>query len=79
MRKLIQKTTKQLQKTFDNYALIATSNGEGTLQMIGNLGIVLQAFLGEDFEKRVTDEDLDHMIRFFDAFTKILKKKRKRG
>ena len=76
---MIQKTTKQLQKTFDNYVLIATSNGEGTLQMIGNMGIVLQAFLGEDFEKRVTDEDLDHMIRFFDGFTKILKMKRKRG
>lgn len=43
------------------------------------MGIVLQAFLAEDFQRRITDEELDHMIRFFDGFTKILKMKRKRG
>ena len=76
---MISKTTKQLQKTYENYVLIATVKDECTLQMIGNMGIVLQAFLAEDFQRRITDEELDHMIRFFDGFTKILKMKRKRG
>lgn len=43
------------------------------------MAIVLQAFLTEDFRERITDEELDDCIRFFDTFTKILKMKRKRG
>ena len=74
---MIQKTTKQLQKTFDNYVLIGTFNDECNLQVIGNMGVVLQAFMTEDSRERITDEELDHMIRFFDGFTKILKMKRK--
>lgn len=73
------KTTKQLQKTYDNYVLIASLKDECTMQLIGNMGVVLQAFLTEDFRERITDEELDDCIRFFDTFTKILKMKRKRG
>ena len=68
-----------MQKTFDNYVLIATIKDECTFQIIGNTNILLQAFLAEDFHEKITDEDLDDTIRFFESFTKVLKMKRKRG
>ena len=68
-----------MQKTFDNYVLIASLKNEITMQINGNMGIVLQAFLSEDFDVRMTEDELDDCIRFFESFTKILKMKRKRG
>ena len=66
-------------KTFDNYVLIATLKDECTMQMIGNMGILLQAFLEQDFHAKLTEKEFDDIIRFFETFTKLLKMKRKRG
>ena len=68
-----------MQKTFDNYVLIATVKDKCTLQLIGNMSILLQAFLEQDFDGRMTDDELDDCIRFFETLTKVLKMKRKRG
>lgn len=69
-----------MQKTFDNYVLIATRKDECTFQMIGNISILLQAFLEQDFHEKLTEQEFDDVILFFETFTELLKvKKRKRG
>lgn len=69
-----------MQKTFDNYVLIATLKDECTMQMIGNISILLQAFLEQDFHEKLTEQEFDDVILFFETFTELLKvKKRKRG
>lgn len=69
-----------MQKTFDNYVLIATLKDECTMQMIGNISILLQAFLEQDFHAKLTEQEFDDVILFFETFTELLKvKKRKRG
>lgn len=67
-------------KTFDNYVLIATLKDECTFQMIGNISILLQAFLEQDFHEKLTEQEFDDVILFFETFTELLKmEKRKRG
>lgn len=69
-----------MEKTFDNYVLIATLKNKGTLQLLGNMNILLQAFLDQDFHEKLTEDELDDIIRFFETFLIILQaKKRKRG
>lgn len=69
-----------MEKTFDNYVLIATLKDECTLQMIGNISILLQAFLEQDFHEKLTEQEFEDVIIFFETFTELLKvKKRKRG
>lgn len=69
-----------MQKTFDNYVLIATLKDECTMQMIGNMSILLHAFLEQDFHEKLTEQEFDDVILFFETFTELLKvKKRKRG
>lgn len=69
-----------MQNTFDNYVLIATLKDECTFQMIGNISILLQAFLEQDFHEKLTEQEFDDVILFFETFTELLKvKKRKRG
>lgn len=71
-----RKETERLQKTFDNYVVIATLKDKCTLQMIGNMSILLQAFLEQDFHEKLSEKEFDDIIRFFETFLELLKFKR---
>lgn len=65
-----------MEKTFDNYVLIATLKDECTMQMIGNISILLQAFLEQDFHGKLSEKEFDDVILFFETFLELLKFKR---